>query len=358
MRLLDPKLAERRKDRILQWVVHRYIRTGKPIGSETLSEQSEIDLSSATIRHIMAKLEEEGYLAHPHTSAGRIPTDKGYRYYVDYLMRTQQLAAEERGRIQKEYHSRLQELDDLLLKTSRTLSSVSHYAGFVLSPKFDQDILKHIELIPIAPQRYMVLMISQSGLVRHKQVETTLSIPSQRLPTINRFLNENLGGLSLGAARNTLLSQLETAEKRFQELNDLIKNLTREVLENEDPKELYIEGGENILRLPEIHEFEALHAFMEVLEEKKRLIHILRQDLNPNRKLPRVKVRICVENPLPGLQHLSLVTSTYELDGKPLGLLGILGPKHMPYAKMVALVDFIGRNVNHFLEQWKEIPTR
>ena len=197
MRQLDPNVVVERKRKLLQWVIHSYIKNSCPIASQDISEEAGLGLSSASIRSLLKELEDDGFLYQPHTSAGRVPTDKGYRFYVDYISGVQRLAAVEKEKIEREYVSRIAEMDNLLSQTSRLLSHVSHSAGLVLSPKVENQHLRRLELIPLGGKQVLAVLVTQAGLIRHWPIQLTFSPTASRINTLNRFLNDNIQGKSI-----------------------------------------------------------------------------------------------------------------------------------------------------------------
>src|SRR4029077_1060118 len=189
MRTLDPKTAEDRKRSLLQAVIYHFMKTGKPVGSQVIVDKYNFGMSSATVRNMLMDLEKEGYLIQPHTSAGRVPSDKGYRLYVDSLLEVQSLAATEEERIRKDYAVRNKELEDVMVSTSRMLSSLSNYTGMVLSPRLDKSLLRRLQLIPLSNSRILAIIVSQSGLIRHKVLQPARPITPERLGTISEMLN-------------------------------------------------------------------------------------------------------------------------------------------------------------------------
>jgi heat-inducible transcriptional repressor len=347
MRQVDPKIVQERKNRILQAVIHQYIKSARPVGSHNLIDEYHFDLSPATIRNLMAELEEEGFLTHPHTSAGRVPTDKGYRTYVDSLIELQRLAVVEEERIRHEYDWRIQELQDLLVQTSRILSGLSQYSGFVLTPKMERNQLQFLELIQVAESRILAVCVTHTGMVKHKIIEASIS--RERLLELNRLLNAKLRGLTLGEARQRIQEEVEDAARQERELLLLAQNLSREIFEGAD--ELYVEGTTNVLTLPEFHDYEPMRSILR-LSEKDMLMHILESD-------PRqegVRVLIGSETEHKEFKELSVVSTVYKDGETPVGILGIVGPKRMEYPRMMALVSAVSAVVNRVLSR-KEDPS-
>jgi heat-inducible transcriptional repressor len=354
MRVLSSAEQEDRKRRLLQAVIHQYIKTGKPVGSTFIAEQSHLDLSSATIRNVMAELEQEGYLTHPHTSAGRVPTDKAYRYYVDSLIELQRLAQMEEERIHRDYEARIREIEELMLSTSKTLSALSHYTGFVLSPSLEQAQLRHLELIPLDSRRVLVVLVSDSGVVKHRVVAFETSYPMDLIGPLSRMLNEKLRGCPFAQVRESLLDHIEDASQKQIDLFNLARRITRQAFDISDEGEIYLEGTGNILSLPDFQNQEQMRSLVHLLDEKRALGELLAKDLTDGpgeKKWPGVHVKIGAEMNYPDLRNLSLISATYTIKGRTVGVLGILGPKRMEYSRMISLVNSVSKAVSHVLSK-------
>lgn len=390
MRALSQLEQAEREKRVLQSVVHEYIRTGKPVGSRSVTASGFLGLSSATIRQVLAKLEQEEMITHPHTSAGRVPTDKGYRAYVDSLTEFQRLAVQEKMRIQDEYETRTREIEDLMNQVSHILSSISHYTGFVTTPKLDQNIFSSLELVPIRHGRVLVAMVTESGLDKHFVINMSLEIPREKLRKISRIVNQNCQGLTLQAVQFKMVELLGNAQREHQEMIFLAEEISREI-KKFSVSEIHLDGTSNILSLPEFSKTDELHDFFKIVDEKKMLINLLESELNEedkmdplftqrsaakkhrsekekkknngdkdsalpskNENFSHIHVRIGSENRIRAMQNLSLVSSSYQLADKTVGVLGILGPKRMEYSKMIALVDYISKMVNRLLKEFEK----
>ncbi|MBI4055006.1 MAG: heat-inducible transcription repressor HrcA [Elusimicrobia bacterium] len=354
MRTLDPEVAHERKRAILDILIHQYVKSGAPVGSQAVTQHLSQELSSATVRHILAELEGDGYLAQPHASSGRIPTDKGYRFYVDYIMEIQRLAAQEREKIEREYQEQIEELDNLLLRTSRMLSGISHYAGFVLLPKPESAVIQHLQILPLAPHRFVAVLITTAGSVHHKVLEYPIELSKNRLHAFNRFLSEKFQGQSLSQVRSQILHQTEALEREFVEMGELARKLAKDALRISESDEVYMEGTGNILSLPDFSDQKEARSLIQIMEEKRRLTRWLTREMEGEKSQKSIRVKIGSENPLPELQNLSLVASTYRTAEKTVGLLGILGPKNMEYSRMTSLVNYVSQVLNKALEKWNK----
>jgi len=356
MRQLKPEVVEQRKRHLLQWIVHYYVKTSLPVSSSLIAEEAGLDLSSASIRGILQELENEGFLHQPHTSAGREPTDKGYRFFVDYITDVQRLAAGEKARIEEQYKSRIEELDTLLSETSRLLSRVSHGAGIVLSPQMRRQSIKRLELLPLGGRNVLGVLVTDAGLVRHWPIQLAFVPTARQVNVLNRFLNENIRGCGVDQAQATVMAKLSQMEREFQELTSLAGELLTEVGRVVSNESIYVEGADNILsQADQFGDLKTVQSLMRVMGEKNRLASLLEHELNQVRSdktAPRSRVRIGAESGLPELKSASLVTHVYRRGDQVLGVLGILGSKRMEYSRMMGLVDYVSGLVEARLGEW------
>lgn len=348
-------LSERKK-KILQILIQHYICTAQPVGSKTVAENYRLGLSPATIRNCMAELEEEGYLIHPYTSAGRIPADKGYRLYVDNLIEAQRLVIEEEKRIRHEYYQHIRKLEDILNYTSYLLARLSHYTGFVFSPKWGKSVLQSLHFLSVGKRKILVTLTTQSGMVKHSLFESESEVNEEKLRHLTQILSRRFSGLPLSELKEKIYQKVEEVEKEYLELMELAKKLLRELFIPQEKEEVYFEGLDNILTLPEFKDTEKLSNLFKFIEEKKLFSFWLKKELgltNRKRMLEEKKVKVSIgsENPFPEFQDCSLVSSVYQMDQQPVGILGILGPKRMEYSRMIALVSFISQLVDKILNK-------
>ncbi len=345
MRTLPSDEAQGRKEKILQAVVHLFIKTGKPVGSSTILGNFRLNLSPASIRNVMADLEKEGYLTHPHTSAGRIPTDKGYRIYVDNIINIQRLAVEEEQRIKSEYSRRMKEIDDLMMSTTRILSALSHCTGFVLPPKMVEEKIRRIELVPVDSHHVLAVLVSETGQVRNQMIVVDRTPPDEELRQASRFLCDRLVGLSFEGAETRLIQELGLFQNRQENQQDLMKQLSQHLFEGANKTDVYVEGASNILNFPEFQDYESMRTFAQLVDEKEVLGQMLLKEMNKN----GLQVKIGDESS-PALKNFSVVSTSYTVRGRPVGVLGILGPKRMQYERMMSIVETVAALVNRVLE--------
>jgi heat-inducible transcriptional repressor len=346
MRLIHPSTQETRKRKLLQAAIYHYVRTGKPVGSQIIVDKYNFGMSSATVRNMLVQLEKEGFLHQPHTSAGRIPTDKGYRFYVDSLLEIQSLASNEEDRIRKEYSERSKELQDVMVSTSHMLSSLSKYTGLVLSPRLDKSRLRRLQLIPLGANQMLVIVVSETGLIRHRVVHLDHPLSLSNLNLISTQLNERLHGMPLAEVRTQILHHIESIEREQKEVFSIAKQFARQVFDLQGGEaDVYVEGRQNIFSFPEKDDYRQVSDLMHLIEHKNLLSTVLEKAM----KKEGVSIKIGTENSQPELRGVSLVSSTYKLADQTVGVLGILGPKRMEYGRMIALVEGVARIMNQML---------
>ncbi|MDR3071732.1 MAG: heat-inducible transcriptional repressor HrcA [Endomicrobium sp.] len=344
MRRVVLDVLKERKAKILSAVIHHYIKTGKPVGSDVLIGQYNISLSAATVRNLMADLEREGYLTHPHTSAGRVPTDKGYRSYVDKLVKLQNFAVEEENRIRKEYEQKHSEIETLLSETSRILSGLSQYMGFVMAPKPQCDEIKNIELVQITREELLVILLTQSGMIKHKKIEAF--VRQEQINRLRSFLNEKLRGTSVAQANKIIVSEIKDFKQNEMEIFKVAEKIGDVFYNIQD--DIYIDGASNVnmISIPDFNDFEPVKSMIKFNEDKKRFMDIINRDFNHR----GINVKIGSENALEKLKHLSIVTTVYKNGERAVGILGIIGPKRMEYQKMMSLVSYVSKVLNEFFK--------
>ena len=340
MRQISESILQERKARVLYAVIHEYIKTGKPVGSSVLEQKYKFNLSPATLRNLMAELEKDGYLTHPHTSAGRIPTDAGYKAYVNSLVELQRLAVEEEERIKQEYEKKTKEIESLLSQTSKILSGLSNYTGFITAPKTKVNEIRNIELMQVSKSQIMVILLTKTGIVKHKMIN--LSVDSEELYELKKFLNNKLRGLTVEEASKRLIVEVEKYQDKQNDMLQLAEQICNVI--DSIQEDIYVDGTSNVLSVPDFTDFESAKSLMKLNEDKDRLIEIIGKDLDE----ATVKVKIGGQD-LSELKNLSVVKTSYSYGDKIVGVLGIIGPKRMDYDKMMALVNSVSNIVNGFL---------
>jgi heat-inducible transcriptional repressor len=333
-----------RMRRILGAVVEDYIHTAEPVGSKVVAKN--FNLSSATIRSIMSDLEEVGFLTQPHTSAGRVPTEKGFRFYVDYLLNIHELADEEREAIRSKYLGNQVEAQDLFRGTSRILSSSSHYLGVVWAPKMSLAVLQRVEFVKMKRHWVMAILVSPTGLVYHRVVEVEEDFSQSELDHLSAYMNGSLAGLTLQQAKERLVDQMKVEKSIYDRLFDQALRLAEKALSLNDETDVFIEGRNNIIHEPEFGNISIMTDLFRAFEEKATLVKLLDRCMNPK----GVRIAIGSESEIQEMETCSLVTSTYSYKGEVLGALGVVGPRRMNYSKVIPIVDYTAKLLTEILD--------
>ncbi|MCX5885226.1 MAG: heat-inducible transcriptional repressor HrcA [Proteobacteria bacterium] len=335
-----------RDRQILQSLIDEYILTAEPVGSRRISKKYHLELSSATIRNVMADLAEMGYLHQPHTSAGRIPTDKGFRFYVDSILEMRELTRGEKEYIRKKYEISTMDVSDIMKETSLALSKLSQNISIIMAPKFTSTVLKHLEFLKISESRVLVILVSQSGIVQNKIIEAEEDISQDDLNRYTNYLNELFAGLSLEEVREKLIEEMTKEKAMYDELLSKALKLGEQALYEEEEAEVYIEGKNNIFNYPEFTEIEKMRALFNTFEEKSRMVKLLNKTLVAK----GVQIFIGSENQLPELQDCALITSSFSRGKQVLGTLGVIGPTRIQYCKIIPIVDYTAKLISKILE--------
>ncbi|MFQ5840610.1 MAG: heat-inducible transcriptional repressor HrcA [Candidatus Methylomirabilales bacterium] len=340
------ELSERERE-VLRVITEEHIVAGEPVGSRSVTRKHGFHLSPATIRNIMADLEEMGYLAQPHTSAGRIPTDLGYRFYVDFLMNRCRLSRAEEHRIERQFAPVREAGEPLLETTTGVLSNLSQVVGIVLGPRADQVAIRQVEFIHLVGERILVILITQSGHVERKVIVIDEVLSQEELGRIARCLNDIVEGLTLREVRKRLVERMEEERAQYDDLLRRALSLGQRTFMSSGAGEVYIRGTANIMDQPEFADIEKMRALFAAFEDKARLVKILDACLAEQ----GLTIRIGSENSDHHLQGLSLVIAPYGMEMGMVGVVGVIGPTRMEYSKIIPLVDFTARLVERYLSE-------
>lgn len=347
--MADAYTLSERERQILHAVVHYYITTAEPVGSRAVTRRFQLGVSPATVRNTMADLEEMGLLEQLHTSSGRIPTDTGYRYYVDHLMQVQELTLSERRQIDREFTSKLRDVDDVLRQTSHLLALVTHQAGLAESPQESAAEVRRIELMPISSHRLAVLIADNLGRVQTITTETKESLGEAQLQTLNRFLNEQLYGVTVDLMVTTLDQRLRHFLDQQRALAEQALRVLS-VLPPRPPAQLYLEGASHLFEQPEFQDIGRARQVFGLFDERTQLVDLLRKAVQTG---PPAHSMVVLGSGAPGegLDGFSLVASSYQVEGETAGMVGVLGPRRMPYPRLTAIVDYTAEIVGRLLSR-------
>ncbi|HEY8462999.1 MAG TPA: heat-inducible transcriptional repressor HrcA [Bacillota bacterium] len=339
---------DKRKKLILKVVTDDYIESAEPVGSRTIARKYELGLSPATIRNEMSDLEESGFLEQPHTSAGRIPSEQGYRYYVDSLMSLQKLTAQEIEAIHRKLEQHHHQLETIIHQTSKILVQLTQYPSLVLSPDTRSARFRHIQLIRLVSNAILVLIVTDTGYVENKVVEFEGEISDEDLERISAVLNQKLRGVNLKDIRMSLLNEIRS-ELSFREefFNEAVKLLQKIATQGSVTKErVLLDGATKILDQPEFSSMKKFKPLMDILEEEDKLYKLLSMYVDRGSQ-----VVIGHENEELGISDCSIITASYEIGGRPVGVIGVLGPTRMDYAKVLPIVEYTAGILSELLTQ-------
>jgi heat-inducible transcriptional repressor len=338
-------LSDRMKQ-ILRIVVEDYSLSGEPVGSRTISRESSLNLSPATIRNIMSDLEDLGLLYQPYTSAGRVPTERGFRFYVDYILDIHELDDKEQQVIRSQYSLSQGEVTDLFRGTSRVLSSASHYLGVVWAPRMNVVMFQHIEFVKLRKNLILAILVTTTGLVHNRIVEVEEDFRQSELDHLSDCMNELLTGLTLVQVREHLMEQMRMEKSEYDHLFQQTFNLGEKAFSSLDETDVFIEGRTNIIGDPEFGGLSKMAILFRAFEEKATMVRILDKCMDPK----GVHIAIGSESQIEEIEPCSLVTSTYSFRGEVLGAVGVIGPRRMNYSKIVPLVEYTARLLTEMLE--------
>lgn len=329
-------LSEREKS-ILRDIIYQFILTANPVGSRNIAKKSELHLSAATIRNIMADLEDAGYLEHPHTSAGRVPTDLGYRVYVDSLMGPTQLNEIQKQLIEKEFDLVADETDDIFKLTANVLSKITNQLACITYPKISNATLEKIQIVKLSTSKIMVIVEIKSGLVKTITLELNSEIDESKVYLIQQFLNERLSGLKFDEIRKSFADRLKDYNPEYKPIIRVFFNSVDKIFTNDSQNKAIITGAKNIVRHPEFDDQNQFRSVIELIEDQDIIIHIMDDD----KKLKSgTVVSIGNENQDQKFSNYSMIKKPYNL-GDIHGTVGIIGPKRMAYSQTIAAVVYI-----------------
>jgi len=308
--------------------------------------ESALHLSPASIRNIMVDLEEIGLVYQPHISAGRVPTEKGFRFYVDFILNVHELDERERQLIRSRVTSLQAETAGLFREASRILSSVSHHLGVVWAPRMELAVLQHIEFVKLKRHLILALLVNTSGIVQNRVIEAKEDYSQSELDSFSEYLNSFLSGLTLRQVREKILEQMRLEKIAYDRLFDQALKLSQKAFSSVEDADVFIDGRTNILEEPEFSDVSSMRDLFRAFEEKATMIRLLDKCLEPQ----GVKIAIGSESQIREMETCSLITSTYSLGGKVLGALGVIGPRRMNYSRVIPLVDYTAKLVTEILE--------
>ncbi len=343
---IEPFIDDRAQH-LLKVLVKRYIREGQPVGSRTLSRDSGLDLSPATIRNVMADLEDLGLVRSPHTSAGRVPTVSGFRFFVDSLLRTEPIEEQAADRLRQEL-SPDRDVPALVQSTSSLLSEITHLAGLVTLPRREHLRLRHVEFLPLSAQRVLVILVVNDREVQNRVIQTGRQYSESELQQAANYLNVMFGGRDLQDARDTLLREMQAAREGVNRMMLAAIEVADQVFAAEERGDDYVLAGQiNLMEFSELRDLEKMRQLFEAFNEKRRILHLLDKALHAD----GMQIFIGDESGYEVLGELSVVTAPYTVNGIVVGVLGVIGPTRMAYERIIPVVDLTARLLGSALNE-------
>ena len=337
-----------RKYLILQAIIDDYIMTAMPVGSRTISRKAGVGFSPATIRNEMSDLEELGYLDQPHTSAGRVPSNKAYRLYVDHLMKSVKLSNDERELMHEYLVTKSRQVESVIRAAASVLSDATKYTSVIVAPKLGTLRIRHVQLVPVAERTALMIIVTSAGIVKDAIIRVPEGLDADDLYSISRMLTEKLSDKPLEAVRQAFAELLRNAELNRKLLGETLDVIEKRLESEGDPSDVIIGGSANLLKYPEYSDVNKARNFLAVLESKDTVRRLLNRDGGME-----VTIRIGPENQMPELNDCSIVTASYRLGDHNTGTLGIIGPTRMNYNRVISVLEFMGRALSDVLSEYK-----
>lgn len=340
-------MLDERKIKVLYAIIESYINTAEPIGSRTISKDYNIGVSSATIRNEMSDLEEMGYLAKTHLSSGRVPSDKGYRLYVDNLMelKNSKNDIKKKDSIKRILEEESKEIEQLILNSSKLLSQITNYTSLALSPKQKETKIRHIQLLPIDKNQILLIVVNESGIIKNTIFNMEDSIPEDQLSRITNLLNKKLKNHSFYEIDKKLNEELFKDFYKYKGIIEEIIPIIGRSIGSMDTIELYSDGLTRLLSFPEYKDIDRVKSIISFIEDKNQLMDLLLMD----NKDKDIDISIGTENIYVPVRECSIITATYKLEGETLGKIGIIGPTRMNYFELIKTLKIFSENISEII---------
>lgn len=335
---------DERKLRILQAIIDDYILTAAPVGSRTISKRADIGLSSATIRNEMSDLEEMGLLEQPHTSAGRIPSDKAYRLYVNSIMQRAPLSEEEARYIKGHFSKRLDEVEEVVKQTAWVLSRMTRYTSMVLAPQLHTVRLRHIQLVPVSEGKALAVIVTDAGITRDAIIRIPDNMDSYQLEKLSRMLTDRFANRRMDEVSRNLVAEFAGMMGEHRSFMDALLGVIDKNIVSAGSRSVELSGATNMLSYPEYSDVEKARNFLTAIETKDFLYRVL-----SNATQMEFSITIGGENENPEMKDCSVVTATYKIGDNPIGSLGVIGPTRMNYSRVLAILGYMGQSLSDML---------
>jgi heat shock gene repressor HrcA len=332
-----------RKMKILNAIIKNYLDTGEPVGSRTISKYADLNLSSATIRNEMSDLEDMGYILQPHTSAGRIPSDKGYRFYVDMLMNDK---VQEVQTMQEQMLEKADKIDQLLKQAAKVLANSTNYATMISTPTYNRNKLKFIQLSIVDEEQLLAVVVMEGNIVKNQIISMENALSNEEVLKLNMLLNTALNGMSIEEINLGMIARLKEQAGEMGELVGDILSVIENAIQVDKDREIYTSGTKNIFKYPELSDKQSAQEIISAFEEKQQLADLVTKSLSDEEKTG-IQVYIGDEMPVQNMKDCSIVTATYELGDGMQGTIGILGPKRMDYEHVMNTLKTLQKELDN-----------
>jgi heat-inducible transcriptional repressor len=338
-------LSERQR-MILSAIIDDYVRSAEPIGSRSISKRGNVSFSPATIRNEMSDLEEMGFLEQPHTSAGRIPSHKGYRYYVDHLLQQESLGSHDLDAMKITFAQRIQEMEDVIQHVAGMLSSLTNYTSVVLGPEVFSTTLKHLQIIPLNETTAVAIIVTNTGHVENKTVTIPEGMAMSEIEKVVNILNARLKNVPFLQFKSKLYNEISAELSKYVSgYQDLI-SVIESVLQNDEKDRIFLGGTTNMLIQPEFKDVDKIKSILDLLDESPTLVRLFTPTTEG------VEVKIGSENSIADIHNCSLITASYSIGDSPIGTIGIIGPTRMEYARVINLLNVVSKHLEVSLSRW------
>ncbi len=331
-------MLDDRKKKVLQAIVEEYVNTAEPVSSSSITNNYELNYSSATIRNEMANLEKSGYLEKTHTSSGRIPSEKGYRYYVDELLKDDNISIEEVKYISQKLETKINEIDELTKITTSTISEITHYTTVAIGPSTQDLLIEEVKFVLLGPRMLMAIILTNTGMVKETIIKFDEDITEKQVETINYMFNQKLKGQPIeiidAPLEEYLIKEMKYSVKVIRPIIEQIKKVISQ------ERQIYLQGANKAFDLPEFNSLEVAKNFVNILDTKEVM-----QDMLDSGFAQDINVYIGDENEQKELKDFSVITFKHKVNGKDLGTIGIIGPKRMDYSKVISVMKYINKKL-------------
>ncbi|MBA4547769.1 heat-inducible transcription repressor HrcA [Thermoactinomyces intermedius] len=340
-------LSERQK-MILWAVIDDYILSAEPVGSRTVSKKEGIHFSAATVRNVMADLEEMGFLEQPHTSAGRVPSQKGYRFYVDHLLKPYMWSKKDLMALHDYYVTRMDHVEQAIKHTNSILSQLTNYMTFILGPKISESKLKHLQIVPLNDRTAVSILVTDTGHVYQQHITVPEGVSLSEIERLTNFLRFRLTGSPISKLKQIVVKELADELQRHVDHFEKLTDLLDQILQAQPDERLYTSGTTKILEQPEFRDVDKMKSLLDFLENDDEIISLLQTSSEG------VQVRIGYENHLEAVRDCSIISASYMINGEPVGTIGVLGPTRMDYGRVIGIIQLLAKDFSRRLDSFFE----